>query len=70
VLLTTQYLNEAEQLADRIAILHEGRIIVIWALWAMHWFLRTTYRDILRNLYYDAERDQIFAGNAQELFKL
>jgi ABC-2 type transport system ATP-binding protein len=27
VLLTTQYLNEAEQLADRIAILHEGRII-------------------------------------------
>jgi ABC-2 type transport system ATP-binding protein len=28
VLLTTQYLEEAEQLADRIAILHEGRIIV------------------------------------------
>jgi ABC-2 type transport system ATP-binding protein len=28
VLLTTQYLNEAEQLADRIAILHKGRIIV------------------------------------------
>ena len=28
VLLTTQYLNEAEQLADRIAILHVGRIIV------------------------------------------
>ena len=28
VLLTTQYLNEAEHLADRIAILHEGRIIV------------------------------------------
>ncbi|QHW32739.1 ATP-binding cassette domain-containing protein [Paenibacillus rhizovicinus] len=27
VLLTTQYLEEAEQLADRIAILHEGRII-------------------------------------------
>jgi ABC-2 type transport system ATP-binding protein len=27
VLLTTQYLNEAEQLADRIAILHNGRII-------------------------------------------
>ena len=25
--LTTQYLEEAEQLADRIAILHEGRII-------------------------------------------
>ena len=28
VLLTTQYLDVAEQLADRIAILHEGRIIV------------------------------------------
>jgi ABC-2 type transport system ATP-binding protein len=27
VLLTTQYLEEAEQLADRIAILHQGRII-------------------------------------------
>jgi ABC-2 type transport system ATP-binding protein len=27
VLLTTQYLEEAEQLADQIAILHEGRII-------------------------------------------
>jgi ABC-2 type transport system ATP-binding protein len=28
VLLTTQHLDEAEQLADQIAILHEGRIIV------------------------------------------
>jgi ABC-2 type transport system ATP-binding protein len=28
VLLTTQYLDEAEQLADRIAILHLGRIMV------------------------------------------
>jgi ABC-2 type transport system ATP-binding protein len=28
VLLTTQYLEEAEQLADRIGILHQGRIIV------------------------------------------
>ncbi|KAM9866080.1 Daunorubicin/doxorubicin resistance ATP-binding protein DrrA [Leucobacter aridicollis] len=27
VMLTTQYLDEAEQLADQIAILHEGRII-------------------------------------------
>jgi ABC-2 type transport system ATP-binding protein len=28
VLLTTQYLDEAEHLADRIAILHQGRILV------------------------------------------
>ena len=28
VLLTTQYLDEAEHLADRIAILHKGRVIV------------------------------------------
>jgi ABC-2 type transport system ATP-binding protein len=28
VLLTTQHLDEAEQLAERIAILHEGRILV------------------------------------------
>lgn len=27
ILLTTQYLDEAEQLADRIAILHQGKII-------------------------------------------
>jgi ABC-2 type transport system ATP-binding protein len=27
ILLTTQYLDEAEQLADRIAILHDGKII-------------------------------------------
>lgn len=32
VLLTTQYLEEAEQLADRIAILHEGRIIASGSL--------------------------------------
>jgi ABC-2 type transport system ATP-binding protein len=32
VMLTTQYLEEAEKLADRIAILHEGRIIVTGTL--------------------------------------
>ena len=32
VLLTTQYLEEAEQLADRIAILHEGTIIATGTL--------------------------------------
>ncbi|MFF5815763.1 ABC transporter ATP-binding protein [Lysinibacillus capsici] len=32
ILLTTQYLEEAEQLADRIAILHEGKIITTGTL--------------------------------------
>lgn len=32
VLLTTQYLDEAEHLADRIAILHDGRIVVTGTL--------------------------------------
>src|SRR5512140_3777398 len=32
VFLTTQHLEEAEQLADRIAILHEGRIIAVGTL--------------------------------------
>ncbi|MEO9139274.1 MAG: ATP-binding cassette domain-containing protein [Jatrophihabitans sp.] len=32
VLLTTQYLDEAEQLAERIAILHDGRIIASGSL--------------------------------------
>jgi len=32
VMLTTQYLDEAEQLADRIAILHEGSILVTGTL--------------------------------------
>ncbi|MDR2817527.1 MAG: ATP-binding cassette domain-containing protein [Oscillospiraceae bacterium] len=32
ILLTTQYLEEAEQLADRIAILHEGKIIATGTL--------------------------------------
>ena len=27
VLLTTQYLDEAEQLADQVAVLHQGRIV-------------------------------------------
>jgi len=27
VLLTTQYLAEAEQLADQVAVLHQGRIV-------------------------------------------
>jgi ABC-2 type transport system ATP-binding protein len=39
VLLTTQYLDEAEQLADRIAILHQGRIIVNGTLTELRRFL-------------------------------
>jgi ABC-2 type transport system ATP-binding protein len=35
VLLTTQHLEEAEQLADQIAILHEGRIIASGTLAAL-----------------------------------
>jgi ABC-2 type transport system ATP-binding protein len=35
VFLTTQYLEEAEHLADRIAILHEGKIIVSGTLWEL-----------------------------------
>ncbi len=32
ILLTTQYLEEAEQMADRIAILHDGKIITMGTL--------------------------------------
>ena len=32
IFLTTQYLDEADQLADRVAILHQGRIIVTGTL--------------------------------------
>jgi ABC-2 type transport system ATP-binding protein len=39
VLLTTQYLDEAEQLADRVAILHEGRIIANGTLAELRQFL-------------------------------
>jgi ABC-2 type transport system ATP-binding protein len=42
VLLTTQYLDEAEQLADRIAILHEGRIIVNGTLTELRQLLAPT----------------------------
>jgi ABC-2 type transport system ATP-binding protein len=39
VLLTTQYLDEAEQLADQIAILHDGRVIVNGTLAELKQFL-------------------------------
>jgi ABC-2 type transport system ATP-binding protein len=38
--LTTQYLDEAEQLADRIAILHGGRIMVNGTLAELKQLLR------------------------------
>jgi ABC-2 type transport system ATP-binding protein len=42
VLLTTQYLEEAEQLADRIAIMHEGRIIASGTLQELKKMFPTT----------------------------
>ncbi|SFE40339.1 ABC-2 type transport system ATP-binding protein [Paenibacillus catalpae] len=42
VLLTTQYLEEAEQLADKIAILHEGRIIASGTLQELKKMFPTT----------------------------
>jgi len=40
VLLTTQYLDEAEQLADRVAVLHKGRIIANGTLTELKQLLR------------------------------
>ena len=48
VLLTTQYLDEAEQLADRIAILHEGRIIVNGTLDELRQLLAAGERRVRR----------------------
>ena len=45
VLLTTQYLEEAEQLADRIAILHEGTIIQEGTLSELQQLLPTPERE-------------------------
>jgi ABC-2 type transport system ATP-binding protein len=44
LLLTTHYLEEAEELCDRIAIMHEGRIV---ALDSPHALLRSLGREIL-----------------------
>ena len=67
VLLTTQYLDEAEQLADRIAILHEGRIIVNGALGELKQLLpparveyiekQPTLEDVFFAIVGDAARD-------------
>ncbi|WP_344053680.1 ABC transporter ATP-binding protein [Planotetraspora silvatica] len=67
VLLTTQYLDEAEQLADRIAILHEGRIIVNGTLAELKQLLppakveyvekQPTLEDVFLSLVGDAGKD-------------
>jgi ABC-2 type transport system ATP-binding protein len=49
VLLTTQHLDEAEQLADRIAILHEGRIITNGTLAVLKQLLRPPKSNTSRN---------------------
>jgi ABC-2 type transport system ATP-binding protein len=48
VLLTTQHLEEAEQLADRIAILHHGRIIVDGTLDELRQLLPTPEVEYVR----------------------
>ncbi|WP_370891575.1 ABC transporter ATP-binding protein [Janibacter sp. GXQ6167] len=47
VLLTTQYLHEAEQLADRIAILHQGRIIADGTLTELKALFPPTTRELV-----------------------
>ena len=69
VLLTTQYLDEAEQLADRIAILHEGRILVNGTLAELKALLpaakveyvekQPTLEDVFFALVGDADKAQI-----------
>jgi len=67
VLLTTQHLDEAEQLADRIAILHEGRIIVNGTLAELKQLLppakveyveKPTLEDVFLAVVGDADKDR------------
>ena len=70
VLLTTQYLDEAERLADRIAILHRGRIIVDGTLAELKRVLppaRTEYvekQPSLEDIFLALTGDQTPAGDA------
>ncbi|MEW9533369.1 ABC transporter ATP-binding protein [Microbispora sp. NPDC049125] len=75
VLLTTQYLDEAEQLADRIAILHEGRIIVNGTLAELKQMLppatveyvekQPTLEDVFLTLVGDNSKDATPAASAR-----
>jgi ABC-2 type transport system ATP-binding protein len=68
VLLTTQHLDEAEQLAGRIAILHEGRIIVNGTLAELKQLLppakveyvekQPTLEDVFLSLVGDSTKEQ------------
>jgi len=74
VVLTTQYLDEAEQLADRIAILHEGRIIVNGTLGELKQLLppakveyiekQPTLEDVFLAIVGDDDRDGSLATTA------
>ncbi|WP_328453072.1 ABC transporter ATP-binding protein [Amycolatopsis sp. NBC_00438] len=76
VLLTTQYLDEAEQLADRIAILHEGRIIVNGTLAELRRLLppakveyvekQPTLEDVFLTLVGDGGKDRDAASTSGE----
>jgi ABC-2 type transport system ATP-binding protein len=76
VLLTTQYLDEAEQLADRIAILHKGRIIVNGTLAELKQLLpparveyvekQPTLEDVFFALVGDEDRD-VVANNGSNI---
>ena len=75
VLLTTQYLDEAEQLADRIAILHGGRIIVNGTLTELKQLLppakveyvekQPTLEDVFFTIVGDVGKDGTRAMSAQ-----
>lgn len=74
VLLTTQYLDEAEQLAERIAILHQGRIIVDGSLTELKQLLppakveyvekQPTLEDVFLTLVGDHDADDSACGSA------
>ncbi|WP_025272288.1 ABC transporter ATP-binding protein [Haloglycomyces albus] len=77
VLLTTQYLDEAEHLADRIAILHEGRVIVDGTLAELKRLLppaqveyvekQPSLEDVFLSLVGEPNRDRQDDANRKEL---